>query len=236
MFRIAYSPPLLARVTDSMSHTLQARAGVQTLAQMRNATSLPRRISNYAEYARAWIPRAPSRSISSPVPRTTTQPSPAASPPPVSSLATTRCAFTGIAIRNGRLDPVQARAFIADTGGVRVRRTAPTQAARIAHVPSIRLSVGVMAGTVTAGAAAATQTAHVSAPALPGGVSASVAPAPMRAESIGDIALKQVSAIRLLWQSGYFEAQANKAHGGRTSDAAVNRIREEIAQARNSGS
>lgn len=227
MFRIAYTTPSMSALVGSVARVQQASAGVQATSQAQRTPLVPQRLLNYAQHSRAWGPK--SYSFFFPAQPTAAE----ESARPLLSAGTRKlCPFTGLTLKNGKLDPDQALRSIRRNAGPGLRTVMERPAGDTARASLPRLTVGMLGAAATGTAGKEAQPAKALVPACVPTVSQ---PASRPAEGAGDLALERIASIRSRWQSGGYAVQANAIPAEQTARAAMDRITAELAHARKAG-
>jgi len=192
------SPSFTARAVSLAAQTVQ-RSTHLTPSQVRNAATgrsgyqpLTQAVMNRLSGAADRLPKP----VFTVAPRAATRALAGASMRPPASVSAARCAFTGLALRNGQFSAAAARASLCNFS-----RTVRTTAA---PPPAANFSRSVVAVAVAAATAAA-----VAAPVPPKQEAASATP-PLPSPSPptageGEAALERIKLIRQQWQSGFHE-------------------------------
>lgn len=231
---IIFPSPSFVRLAAPVARALQANAPVRAPSQIKNSNAVPARRSglrNYAQATRAWMPPAPS--AFRPLQQAVAKAAPAASFPSASPAVRKLCAFTGITLSNGRLSHTEARAFLARPAATfRTASHVPTAAT---HTPRVLPSFGVpMVAAAACTVGNASQPVHASQPVDPHR-STPLQPTSNPAERNGETVLESIRQIKQLWINGHFLKRSESAPTLSSASEAVNRIMNEISQARHSG-
>ncbi|MBD8635956.1 hypothetical protein [Stenotrophomonas sp. CFBP 13725] len=190
------SPSFTARAVSLAAQTVQ-RSTHLTPSQVRNAATgrsgyqpLTQAVMNRLSGAADRLPKP----VFTVAPRAATRALAGASMRPPASVSATRCAFTGLALRNGRFSAAAALASLSNAS-----RAARTTAA---PPPAANFSRSVVAVAVAAAAAVAAPVPPKQEAAPP----TAPLPSPSRPTAgAGEAALKRIAHIRQQWQSGFHD-------------------------------
>lgn len=234
MIRTIYSPPsFVARAVDTLPRVPQSSKSLSP-SRIHNSPALPhqrQRMANYREFTRDYTPRGP---VSFNVRQATATPAPAPSSAPSTFPAVRKlCAFTGLALNNGKLSV--GRGFLTRPMGAALRTASRMPAAGATHASPMQRPLGALMGVAAVGTMGNTAQ-PAQAPLSVASHTTSVSqPAPNPPRTDGETVLNNIGRIRQMWQSGHFAARGNPAHTPRTALDSVRRIQQEIAQARTRG-
>lgn len=235
MFCVKYTPPSFApRIAAELPRAAR-QAESLSLSRIHNTDAMPRssaRMANYRAFTRSYTPAGPeagSRPWMIAEKAGPTVPVPANLP-----AARKFCAFTGIPLRNGLLDvtsrPSVHRASAAFQTGSRAPTVVGLRAPEMR--PFFSMLTGVAAATTAENKTQPTPSA--ASVVSSAGSAAACSRGQGTAQRSGDEVLNDIGALRKKWQDGYFASSASQTSAMQDSADRVNRIRAEIAQARNS--
>lgn len=238
MFCAKYTPPsFVPRIVAELPRATR-QAESLSLSRIHNTDAMPRpsaraaRTANYRAFTRDYTPTGPGAG-SRPW-MITEKAGPTVTVPATFPAARKFCAFTGIPLRNGLLDVTSRPSVHRASAAFRTVSQMPTISG--VRAPEIRSLFSIVTGVAAATTAEnKMQPTHSAAPVVSSARSAAEGSRGQRpAQRSGDEVLNDIGALRRKWQDGHFTSTASQTSAMQESTDRVNRIRAEIAQARNS--